>query len=980
MKNRDGAGPQGPTPGKSTPHHDAITLHDHQAKTLGRLERHGGDATVEQPTGAGKTVIAKAFAGSGLGVRFSHLVIAAPQEQIERSFVNTGHMTIQWPVGFGAQPAIELPTGFIETARSSGAGSRRHLKRYCELTAPSHVVACTHAALTKLTESDLPDDMAGFVLIVDEGHHGPADELGRVINLWRSRGGRLIYFTATPFRFDGRPVVLPDMLHVRRSLAEHMEEGGAPRHLESEIVALGTARDRVDASQFAGETTPPEVYRKAIVRGIVKRWLADGKPKLIVRVPPSRPGSRDLIAELTAALARNGARVLDASGVSDAKKKNFIDTLEAERRRSYAESRVDVIVGVMRVLEGSDWKHAAAAYSVGIPRSLVTVIQFVGRALRAKPDDYPVEYRDRARIVFFVPAAGGRALDELAVDHSRHTLLVSTFLVDHSVGHEWAATRAVREGIASGLAAAAGTAAADDAEIEADRALEPEVRAQVELAIASAREELVAAGGEPVVEAIVARAKKERPDLPKEAFARVAVEILTTEEGSVGEHARARLRRAVARRLRIDPQVREALREAFDEVLDEFRGATLANSPVLETVGRQIHQITGRSAIHFARRLAESVPRPLTPEMIVAWADETFQETGDWPNENSGSVIDEPTENWAAIDRALRNGHRTLAGRLSLAQLLFEKRGVPNRLAKPDFDEDEIVAWADAYKKATGDWPTRDSGTVEGTANTWSAIDQALHKGGRGLEGGTSLALLLETERGARNIRSLPPLKSKNVVKWAERYFKKHKQWPTPASGQIDGAPDGETWMRVIGAVQQGLRGLEKRTSLNALLREHGRNAESNRALRLKLTKEKILELLRDYHERTGEWPGELTKDPELEKTGLNWRKVDRALREGARGLPGSSSIAKLLAAELGVRNGNRPGKLRESQIRAWALAYKKKTGEWPSRDSGDVDGAPGEKWANIHQALRTGKRGLQSGMTLKQFIEMLLKRRRPSA
>jgi hypothetical protein len=80
------------------------------------------------------------------------------------------------------------------------------------------------------------------------------------------------------------------------------------------------------------------------------------------------------------------------------------------------------------------------------------------------------------------------------------------------------------------------------------------------------------------------------------------------------------------------------------------------------------------------------------------------------------------------------------------------------------------------------------------------------------------------------------------------------------------------------------------------------------------------------------------------------------------------------------VRNGNRPGKLRESQIRAWALAYKKKTGEWPSRDSGDVDGAPGEKWANIHQALRTGKRGLQSGMTLKQFIEMLLKRRRPSA
>src|SRR5262249_3037851 len=156
------------------------------------------------------------------------------------------------------------------------------------------------------------------------------------------------------------------------------------------------------------------------------------------------------------------------------------------------------------------------------------------------------------------------------------------------------------------------------------------------------------------------------------------------------------------------------------------RGTTLARSPVLETMGRQIHEITGRSALHFARRLAESVPRPLSVEQILMWADELFSESGDWPTENSGAVLDEPTENWAAIDRALRNGHRELAGGFSLPQLLFEQRGVPNRLAKPDFDEEKILEWADDYNKANGDWPTRDSGTIPDTPDTWSAVDQAL--------------------------------------------------------------------------------------------------------------------------------------------------------------------------------------------------------------------------------------------------------------
>jgi len=39
---------------------------------------------------------------------------------------------------------------------------------------------------------------------------------------------------------------------------------------------------------------------------------------------------------------------------------------------------------------------------VGMPGSLNTVVQFLGRAMRLKGADYPADQRDRARLAFFV--------------------------------------------------------------------------------------------------------------------------------------------------------------------------------------------------------------------------------------------------------------------------------------------------------------------------------------------------------------------------------------------------------------------------------------------------------------------------------------------------------------------------------------------------------------------------------------------------
>ena len=164
--------------------------------------------------------------------------------------------------------------------------------------------------------------------------------------------------------------------------------------------------------------------------------------------------SGELVGRLCETLTARGARVLDATGTATADKQRFLAALEAERTRTHATSTFDVMVGIQRVLEGTDWPVCSAVYCVGMPGSLNTVVQFLGRAMRQKGDDYPAEQRDRAKLAFFVPCGGGAALADLSIDHSRHALLTCCFLADHEVGQEWIVTQEVRRGIEAALGSA----------------------------------------------------------------------------------------------------------------------------------------------------------------------------------------------------------------------------------------------------------------------------------------------------------------------------------------------------------------------------------------------------------------------------------------------------------------------------------------------------------------------------------------------
>jgi hypothetical protein len=303
-----------------------------------------------------------------------------------------------------------------------------------------------------------------------------------------------------------------------------------------------------------------------------------------------------------------------------------------------------------------------------------------------------------------------------------------------------------------------------------------------------------------------------------------------------------------------------------------------------------------------ARLLAEyrGVPNPaalppLTIEQILMWADAHHARTSRWPSSVSGPVVEEPSLTWAAIQQDLREGYRGLPKGLSVAQLLVERRGARRQCYLPLYSVEQILAWADAYWERTGRWPNRNSGWVEGEPfETWRGINSALAGGYRGLPGGASLVKLLAKHRGVRTQSALPQLGVARILAWADAYYRRMDRWPVIESGKVEGS-SGETWSRIDTALRKGLRGLAGGSSLPKLLAEH--RGVANTADLPRLTVEQILEWADAYRARTGKWPTSRCGRIEEEPT-ATWTAVNAALSVGKRGLPGGTSLARLLVQE----------------------------------------------------------------------------------
>jgi hypothetical protein len=358
------------------------------------------------------------------------------------------------------------------------------------------------------------------------------------------------------------------------------------------------------------------------------------------------------------------------------------------------------------------------------------------------------------------------------------------------------------------------------------------------------------------------------------------------------------------------------------------------------------------------RSLGEGRAVPVTIAEILAWADAHHEATGKWPNTRSGLVQAASHEvPWSAINMALIQGHRGLPGGTTLARLLAEHRDF-----KPPLTVERILAWADAFHESHGCWPgTHPKSPAPAPNETWRGIDQALRLGHRGLPGGSSLVRLLIATRGPEASHLPLRVTVEQILAWADAHHAATGGWPICSSGPVTGVP-GLTWAKIEAAVRLGLRGLKRGTTLARLLAKH--RGYRNPSQLSRLTVEGILGWADAHHETTGSWPNTRSGQVRAAAHEEDWFAINQALGQGRRGLPGGSSLARLLAEHRDYRP-----RLTVERILAWADAYHTAHGRWPCSHHKPGAAAPGENWDAINRALNMGLRGLPGGTSLTKLL-----------
>ncbi|MGA2068396.1 MAG: hypothetical protein ABSG86_25710 [Thermoguttaceae bacterium] len=227
----------------------------------------------------------------------------------------------------------------------------------------------------------------------------------------------------------------------------------------------------------------------------------------------------------------------------------------------------------------------------------------------------------------------------------------------------------------------------------------------------------------------------------------------------------------------------------------------------------------------------------------------------------------------------------------------------------------------------------------------------------------------LRRRRLMRLRKRRPPRTSRlsitRILGWAGAYHERTGQWPQVISEGVNGAPE-ETWVAINWALREGRRGLKGGSALARLLARH--RGVPNRSARPRLSTEKVLRWASRHHRLTGQWPNGHSGAV----TGVaaeTWGGIDSALGRGYRGLPGGSSLLRLLEKHCGVRNRMNPPRLTERKILGWARAYRRATGRWPRYTSGPVAQSPGDTWSALNIALSVGGRGLSGGLSLVKLL-----------
>ena len=365
-----------------------------QHEALGKLQEHFGEnpgciGLVSMPTGSGKTGVISClpyFLGiSGMSQppepgasphgeplhKFDKpVLVIAPDLTIANQLEETLTVSANAPGENFMLKRNIIPPHAVHYVLPAGQkiGDTKHVCDTEFLRSKDVIIANAQKFLKDEWEKVLPDDIFKLV-IVDEAHHHPSKTWRRIVQKFRNHA-MVVFFTATPFRGDGK-TVLPS------------EEGKIVYHLPLQIarqqrVIRGIKwHDPLDT-----DGTDDEIFNLILekVKSIQENKdatnpLPDGSPHMAIAITKNIAYAEQVAVLWNTAWGIPGSAVAYHSDVRPTRIRN--DMMEAIKA-----SRVKLVVVVESLLEGFDHPPISIAAIMTKIVSPVKFAQFIGRAQR----------------------------------------------------------------------------------------------------------------------------------------------------------------------------------------------------------------------------------------------------------------------------------------------------------------------------------------------------------------------------------------------------------------------------------------------------------------------------------------------------------------------------------------------------------------------------------------------------------------------
>lgn len=804
------------------------------------------------PTGSGKSLMVSTLLArlQAAGV-FNGAVVAVPQTHIKRSFGFAGNVIDKGDEhGPRKRPHV---TDTSETCVTDlDTRTTAHLAEHLFTEVGPFAYVCTHATLASKPARKLVEDtdLSAWLLVIDEGHRSTSDKdanrLSQLRDAWLAGGGSVLLVTATPYRTDGTPVLDDDWFRVSRSIADQCADGFAPEHLECRHRPVNVkAKSR---AEFEDGGKASAAFVKAIVQdwSEVDRNAKGDRPKAIVIVPQtdSQRWTKMLVREFT----KRGARVFDATGVSNGKKAEVQAVLEREGAVTrWQDSTIDVMIGCKRFDEGTDWPLCSHVYVIGYPVSIGTTVQRWGRATRSKAGIRGHRFPGVASITFYVHAWSKELGKDLAKGgrlslHRETSHLIAAHLHDWETSQQYAkAYKGIWDAARRGPRKHREKAeqieqAVAMTEAEAAMAVRDIDEARAKLGLGPS----APLGGEDL-RRVVETVAKRRGDDRASAVAQVLVERSSCSTGKLDKAVAGHVRDAKIAG-QAQSLVRKEMRAKFRAIvasLDLEYHDTAAEQRLADVArwnGEQVKELAERMRSEGARLLGSEY------ESVIENGARLFiDDRGKRPSKASGDATKYVgfEISWAGIHSALAGGYNGLSGYVGLRDFL-DKKGIGTPLtARLDGAkyEEAVLSGIRIFMSETGRRPSRLSGDATkyvGFHTTWNAIDGALRTGLHGADPVGGLPQFMrkhsvpdnKLKREPKTEQDVRPvgLEFENLIaRGATIFLSKTGSRPTRNSGDAsEYVGIRTTWAAIDAAFVRGYRGVTKTGGLPAFLDGRG--------------------------------------------------------------------------------------------------------------------------------------------------------------